>query len=143
MHLAWLYVLWIAFCKREMGWFFTLRIFVSDVAIAFMHVRLVHLNIHKPVILEAAVRWISAHFARVVLKKTTLQQNTKSMDGIGLQKGSCLFVLKCVQLKPSSLETVTRSQTFIVSVSLLVDLALVLGVGERLTKQRLVQDAKD
>ena len=104
------------FYQTDQGLFFTLKTYVSDVAIASMHVHLVHLSTRRPVITAHGARWTNVHSVQAALRKICLKWNSRNMDATDWPKANCLSVPRCVQPKRYWQVTETRSLTSSASV---------------------------
>ena len=80
---------------------------------------------------RSAVKWTSAHFARVDRKKMAVRRNSKSMVVTGCPKASCRYVPKCVPPRRCWVATVTSSPTFTGSASRCAAKARKSGGGEQ------------
>src|SRR5210317_91625 len=117
MRLVWRSVLLTVFIKQTMGSYCTQKTCVSVVDIASMRVHSVHHSSRRRVTLGHEARWISAHSAPVVLKRTTRRQNSRSTEVTVLRKENCQLVPSSARPKLYWPVTVTMSQRFIASAS--------------------------
>ena len=132
MHHVWRYAQWTVFIRQTKVLYYTLKIYVSVVVTASMHVLLELLNFHKLEIMALEVKWTNVHSVQAVLKTTCLSPNSKNMAETVLQRANCQYVLKCARPKHFSRVMVTPFQTSSVSALLPGDLDQALGDGVQL-----------